>query len=77
MAVLDVKVLKEMDKEEGTREKERYIPPPYDAVHDVIDVAVILRESEFPIFPLTHVPFPDEYVIRENEHPLITVLVGV
>ena len=68
--------MRESVKLEGAADKERYIPPPYDAVHDVIDAAVILRESEFPIFPFTHVPFPDEYVIRENEHPLITVLVA-
>ena len=35
----------------------------------------MLSESLFPITPFTHVPFPDEYEIRENVHPVIDVVV--
>ena len=51
----------------------RYIPPPYLPLHEVMDVSDILSESLLPITPFTHVPFPDEYDIRENVHPLILV----
>ena len=52
-----------------------YIPPPYPPLHDVIDVDETVNESLLPIFPFTHVPFPDEYDIRENVHPLMLMVV--
>ena len=41
----------------------------------MMEVDEIFRESLLPITPFKHVPFPDEYVISENVHPLIVVLV--
>ena len=59
----------------GVLDKDTYIAPPYDALQEVIDVDVMLSESLLPSAPFKHVPFPDEYDIRENEHPLSVVLV--
>ena len=45
VAVLDVKLVREMDKDEGTSDNERYIPPPYAPLQDVTDVSNRVRES--------------------------------
>ena len=77
MAVLDSKDVRESVKLDGGLDMERYIPPPYNPLHEVIDVFVIVMESFFPITPLRHVPFPDIYDMRENEQLVIVVVVMV
>ena len=59
----------------GVADRERQIPPPYPAVHDVIEVEEMVRESLLPITPFIHVPFPDANDIRENAHSVTVAFV--
>ena len=51
------------------------MPPPHNALHDMIEVDEIFRESELPITPFTQLPFPDGKDIREKMQSTIEVLV--
>ena len=75
--MFDEKELKFTLKVLGLAVRERWIPPPYPPLHDVIDVFEIFREAEPPSAPFKHVPFPEEYDIGEKVHPVITVDVAL
>ena len=60
MAVFEEKEVNDTLNVLGVPVRLRYIPPPYFAVQDVIDVDEIVNESEPANIPFITAPFPDE-----------------